>query len=77
MLNSQRRVEMAKNWATEANILYADIKSDIDKLKEKMLKLKKVIIEHDEVDETENPFLVIIDGGMKSLDYFTGQFETV
>jgi hypothetical protein len=68
---------MAKNWAVEANLLYADIKSDIDKLKEKMLKLRKITIENDEVDETENPFIVIIDGGMKSLDYFTNQFETV
>jgi hypothetical protein len=70
-----KKPNVTLDWTHEANQVYAEIKSDIDKLKEKMLKLRKITIEHDEVHESENPFIVIIDGGMKSLDYFTSQFE--
>jgi hypothetical protein len=68
---------MGRDWADKANLLYAEAKADITKLKAKLQQLRKITNDHDEVKDSANPFIMLIDKEIESLDHFMDQFESV
>jgi hypothetical protein len=64
------------DWTKKANDIYAVAKVDINILKNDLLKLRKITLDHDECVESENPFIALIDNAIGNLDAFMDSFES-
>lgn len=67
----------AATWADEANKQFADIVLDISKLNDKLTKLKKTINHYDQIKDSENPFIALIDKHKEDMNNFIDKFSRV
>jgi hypothetical protein len=64
-------------WTYRANQIFDTVRRDSAKLKEHLNQMKAIILENDESDESENPFIALIDKEVDSLNTFLDEFQSV
>lgn len=64
-------------WTYRANQIFDTVRCDSAKLKEHLNQMKAIILENDESDESENPFIALIDKEVDSLNTFLDEFQSV